>query len=355
VWDDDDIARAHAVYAAADRQGRRYAVTWPLPEMTASLRTPSSTYDERLYVAEGGGEVLGTARLSLPLTDNLHLAEMAVHVRPDRRRRGVGTRLAAHLRAQAEQADRRLAGAWVAGRQLRPDGSELDGSELDGSELDGSELDGPELSGDAFARACGLTLRNTDLHRVLSLPVDDELLDALAAEITPHHADYRLVSFTGPCPDEYVAAYCRLKAAMLTEAPMGDVEMDPEIWDERRLREEEDELAAMRRLRSTVLALDPDGEVAGFNELLYSEHDPGRIWNWDTLVVRAHRGHRLGMAVKIANLRAVPPAHPEAFEVHTHNAAQNGPMVAVNDRLGFVPVERMGEWQGPVAGLPAGP
>ena len=37
--------------------------------------------------------------------------------------------------------------------------------------------------------------------------------------------------------------------------------------------------------------------------------------------------------------------------MHTHNAAQNGPMIAVNDTLGFFAVEEVGEWQGDVAGL----
>ncbi len=40
--------------------------------------------------------------------------------------------------------------------------------------------------------------------------------------------------------------------------------------------------------------------------------------------------------------------------MHTHNAVQNGPMVAVNDALGFVPVEQVGEWQGDVTKLPGG-
>ena len=77
---------------------------------------------------------------------------------------------------------------------------------------------------------------------MLELPVDEAFLDRLAAEAAPHHQGYRIVGFAGACPDEYVAAYCALKAAMLTEAPMGDLEMDPEVWDEARLREEEAEL-----------------------------------------------------------------------------------------------------------------
>jgi hypothetical protein len=56
------------------------------------------------------------------------------------------------------------------------------------------------------------------------------------------------------------------------------------------------------------------------------------------LVRRDHRGHRLGTAVKIANLRALQQACPEATEVKTQNAETNAWMVGINVRLGFRPV-----------------
>lgn len=52
-----------------------------------------------------------------------------------------------------------------------------------------------------------------------------------------------------------------------------------------------------------------------------------------------HRGHRLGMAVKIANLRAVAGLAPTREFVTTVNADTNPWMVEINRRLGFRPVE----------------
>jgi RimJ/RimL family protein N-acetyltransferase len=49
----------------------------------------------------------------------------------------------------------------------------------------------------------------------------------------------------------------------------------------------------------------------------------------------AHRGHRLGLAVKIANLEALARRAPAARLIVTGNAAVNAPMIAVNDMLGF--------------------
>ena len=336
VSSDDDIARFHTVDVAASRHGRPYATCMPLAEMTAAFRARSISMRRVLLAIEEDGRFVGAARIELPLMDNASLGEVDLRVHPEARRRGVGTALAARVRVELEQADRSLVSAWVPGDQLRPDGSCSSVADL----------------GAGFARRWGLTLRNTDVHRVLELPVDESDLDRLAADAAAHHAGYRIVAFTGACPDEHVDAYCRLKTAMIIEAPMGEVEMEPERWDEARLREEEAELADMRRTRFSAFALTPAGEVAGFNELLHAAHDVGNAYNWDTLVVPAHRGHRLGMALKVANLRRLQAEYPDARRVHTHNAAQNAPMVAVNDAVGFFPVERVGEWQGPTGALP---
>jgi hypothetical protein len=57
-----------------------------------------------------------------------------------------------------------------------------------------------------------------------------------------------------------------------------------------------------------------------------------------TLVRRDHRGHRLGSAVKVANLEALQRDRPDVTTVETQNAEQNPWMVSINERLGFEPV-----------------
>ena len=50
---------------------------------------------------------------------------------------------------------------------------------------------------------------------------------------------------------------------------------------------------------------------------------------------RAHRGHRLGMAVKVANLRELQQAHPERTTVSTGNDAHQLVHGRINVELGF--------------------
>jgi RimJ/RimL family protein N-acetyltransferase len=93
------------------------------------------------------------------------------------------------------------------------------------------------------------------------------------------------------------------------------------------------------------VALDKTGAVVAYTDIATTVHEPDRAYQWGTLVRRDARGHRLGLAVKVANLRLLQDSCPELRRLTTYNAEVNARMVEVNDRLGFVPVARLGEFQ----------
>ncbi len=112
------------------------------------------------------------------------------------------------------------------------------------------------------------------------------------------------------------------------------------MWQER-----EAQLHAARRLRSSVLALDGDWLVVGYSDLSIPLDDPQHIHQWGTIVLRDHRGHRLGLALKARNLLEVQREYPGRTALHTANAEVNAAMVGINERLGFRPVELYPEFQ----------
>lgn len=65
----------------------------------------------------------------------------------------------------------------------------------------------------------------------------------------------------------------------------------------------------------------------------------------DTLVAAEHRGHGLGLRVKLANLDALAARNPALRRIHTQNAQENGPMLAINDALGYRSEGAAGVWQ----------
>ena len=72
---------------------------------------------------------------------------------------------------------------------------------------------------------------------------------------------------------------------------------------------------------------------------------PGFGGQYDTSVVRAHRGHRLGLLLKIEMLRWLGDAEPQLRVLDTWNAATNSHMIAVNERLGYSVIGEGLEWQ----------
>jgi GNAT superfamily N-acetyltransferase len=124
------------------------------------------------------------------------------------------------------------------------------------------------------------------------------------------------------------------------------VEFEQEKWDVQRLRENETRAREQGRTVYTTVAVAPDGTLAAHTQAGVRGGDSDRAFQWDTLVLPEHRGHRLGLAVKAANMRALTAAHPGANRIDTWNAEQNGPMVAVNIDLGFEIIEYAQEWQG---------
>ena len=71
---------------------------------------------------------------------------------------------------------------------------------------------------------------------------------------------------------------------------------------------------------------------------------PGTAIQTDTLVLREHRGHALGLAMKVANLGALQREKPGLRFVRTWNADTNTHMIAINRQLGFRIVGWSREW-----------
>jgi GNAT superfamily N-acetyltransferase len=329
--DDAEFAAFHAAYAAASDFERPHADTWSLAEFVVPFRRTSSAVEHYGLIADEAGDVVGVAVIELPLTENLELGLAAVFVPPEHRRRGIGTALARQVATDLRQRGR---SSWMC-------------------QIPGRRCDQPDdtvVPGEAFAARLGMTLRQWELQRWLALPAPTERLEALASQAVDKHRDYRLVRWVNACPDEYVEAYCRLKSAMVDEMPTGELELETEVWDEARLRDTEAQQDAQQRDRYLHVAVAPDGSIAGHTELVVPKHDPDVVYQWDTLVLPEHRGHRLGLALKVANLAWVQATHPERRSLRTWNAESNGPMIAVNDALGFEAVEYEGRWQGEVPG-----
>lgn len=323
VHDDAVLAAWHGVAWRADRHDRgENATTWTLPELTAQLRSGRRSRSTAAYVGTVDGTAVAFGVTVLPMLDNTGTAEVAVAIDPPARRRGHGSAMLAHLLAEVGAQGRTTVHAevdwpWSAA----PDGTGTPGVE--------------------FARRHGFALGNLEVMRVLRLPVPDDVLDAL----DPGLGQYAVRSWVGPVPEDLLQAWAEMDASLSTEAPTGDLQVEAQVADTAAVREGEQLLVAQGRTAYRAVAVAPDGTAVGYTEVVTTVHEPGRAYQWGTLVHGDHRGHRLGLALKVAALRLLQSSEDPAGPVDhvlTWNAESNAHMVGVNERLGFVPVERCG-------------
>jgi GNAT superfamily N-acetyltransferase len=239
--------------------------------------------------------------------ENVTLARVIVQVPPARRRAGTGSALLAHCAGRARRAGR---------------------ARLGGEARDGSP-------GAAFAQAAGAQAGIAEVIRILdigsSLPAR---LGRLRAEAQAKAAGYSLLSWLGATPGEYLEGVARLSNAM-TDAPR-DEGVEATRWDGPRVAElEEHALAHGLRFLTVAARHDGTGELAALTQVCTDDGTPGWAFQQLTAVSKEHRGHRLGLLVKVANLEQLTSGDPGIRRILTGNAAANRHMIAINELLGF--------------------
>jgi GNAT superfamily N-acetyltransferase len=326
--DPDDAASFDAWYAVlrvTDEERWPRIPGWSRREIHAmASHAGGATEYQCLAATDETGATVGIGLFELARRDNLRRTSLDVRVLPGYRRRGTGTAIVA-------EAERRNA---AEGRSMVNGFCEVP------TDMLASDPSAP------FARRLGFAPTQTAHRRHLSLPPDATRLAPRRAEVAVAAVGYRIFTFATPWPIEYLDDQCELRRRMSTDAPSGDAHEDEESWDAARVEEADDLLAAQGLTRLAAVAEHIDsGRLVAFTELALPGQRPTEAWQWATLVRREHRGHRLGLAVKLANLDYLATVFPEARLVITGNAQENAPMIAVNEMLGFEVAATATFWQ----------
>lgn len=323
VNDDVQFRDLYSTMLAALEHGRPNAPMWSEREAAVMFRSPDLSEEWHAIAAYEGSEMVGAAELVFPLLDNATMAFLGAFVAPLHRRQGIGSALVGHCLHLAEKNGRTVL--------------------LGEANLPMRERDTHPYA--TFAVKNGFALANVEVRRDLPLPVSDATLAGWQSEAAPHHAAYRLETFVNELPDELLESFCYLTNQLAVDAPTGDVELEAEGLTPEAMKARQAKSKAQGRSVFETLALDSTGEVVAHSTLAVSADRPGTVFQWGTIVHRAHRGHRLGLAVKAKNLAAMQAAFPDQHRVVTCNSEHNDHMLAINITMGFEPVELAAEFQ----------
>jgi GNAT superfamily N-acetyltransferase len=284
-------------------------------------------HPEAWLARDGSGQVRGWYLLTLPERENTHLAYIDALVAPACRRRGFGTGLVRRAAAQAHERGRRLLAAEA--REGAPAAK--------------------------FWPALGGIPGIAEADRLLRLDaIPDGRLARLRSLARSAAQGYSLLTWEGRIPERHHPAVASLNQAA-EDAPR-DEGHEGQRWDAARVREGEQRVAAQGLRYYTVAARhDSTGELAGMTQLGVDPFTPGWGFQEITVVARPHRGHRLGLLVKVAMLDLLADREPLVKRILTGNADANEHMIAINAELGFQVIDHWRSWELPVASVLAPP
>ena len=303
--DDGALEEWHGVLHAVERD------TWPdragfsLRDIRAFARH-SGRYRrfDLLAAGEPGGPVIGVGMMEVPLRDNLHSAEITVAVHPGHRRRGAGTAIVQRMAAMGAADGRSTLNAIVdvplAVAETHP--------------------------GAAFARRVGLRGHAAGNQRHLMVPMPaarvEELRGVVESARTQPPTAASPSRRRGPrssCPTTAsCCGACRRTSRRATATRRRRYGTRQRIREYDQLLEER----GVWKLAAVARHVD-SGHLVAFSELLLSPDAPTEAWQLATLVHPEHRGHRLGLAVKLANVEALARCGALVRRIVTGNAAVN--------------------------------
>ena len=293
---------------------------------------------KRLFVARTDGRIIARGAMETVADPANEFAWLEAQVLPAWRRQGVGTALFDRLEGLAVREGRTSHVVYT----VSPDAP---GKRLPAPTGFGSvPLENPEVR---FLLGRGYRLEQVDRGSRLPLPVADGVLEQHLSGAAAHAgADYDVLTWLGAAPPEWRDDLAALYTRMSTDAPTAGLEEPEDVWTLERLLEQEAERAASPRTTLTAVAVHrPSGRLVGYTELSAPPELGRAVSQEDTLVLREHRGHRLGMLLKAANLLQLARVRPGHPAVTTFNAEENRHMLAVNEALGFAPMGYEGAWK----------
>lgn len=297
----------------------------------------------RHFVARADGAIVGRAILGWPTAAGAVQARVNVDVLPEHRGVGVGSALLETVESVAAGLSRYV----------------LQCDQPHGPRPGGGRIASPTGWGDLPADDVGVRFALRHGYELEMVARISQLNPGATVESARGHlqtaqehagSDYRLVTWRGPTPDDRLDDMAALRSGMSTDAPMAGMEVAPDPWDAERVRAHGVRQLATGRILLTAAAEHvPSGRFVAYTEIEVDPGDAPAAVQEGTLVLRSHRGNRLGMLLKAANILHLLDVSPSVRVLTTFNAEENRSMLDVNEALGFIAIAYEGNWQKRVA------
>ena len=297
----------------------------PVPafaEYAGQLRNPQSILGpRRLWLVRDAvvGTVVGLAAAVFPEDENAHMSVVHVKVKPQHRRKGIGTEM-----------------FRTALPVVRASGRELIGSEGLKAGADGEKW----ACAHGFSRVSDLILQRLHIEASAQQWRHRRLPDGF-------HTRF----WAGALPEDMISS-C---AAVLTHGNVGAIERAARReleWSPDRLRRFELEMRESGNELWTVAAIrDDDSSAAAVTMVAVPVRMSEYCFQQDTVVLPELRRQGLATSVKSAVIGELATRRPDVKQVFTHIDHRNEAMLRTNERLGFRADDRVARFEATVEEL----
>lgn len=294
----------------------------PFEQRMADWRNIPEHHIIRRWILREDGDIVAVAVVFMERHEDLNNGFARIHVRPDRRKRGLAKMIATPAFDAIEEGGR---------KSLITD--TRDGAPWE-SKL--AELGLKNAFQDKRSR-----LRIADL--------DWDLMDEWVERASQRASGYELLFLASPIPEEHLERWCEVLRVMET-SPREDLEFEFTTWTPEKWRDtEEKNTRSGNRIMGYVAVDEATGDFVGLSEIIVQSHQPDLAWQGDTGVHPDHRNKGLGRWLKAATIQRVLDEHPEIERVDTFNAGSNEAMLNINIEMGYKPILITNAWQGDLA------
>lgn len=311
-----------------------------------------------LLTARWQGRLVGRAEVRLPLIVDTRNALIFLAVDPDYETGGVGSELLAAAESVAQSEARRV----MVIHSEHPGPQDIQGDGRIGSATGTLPIVDPEAWISAadgsgrlpvanrqtrFATRFGYELQTvSDVSRIL-LPLDPQDHVRLNAEVHAHPGagDYQIHTWLGSAPQVWLDSLARLHERIPSDSFVPPRLWAEEPWDADRVRRTE----ALRAENGDISLMSvvehvPTGELVGMTEVVLPGAEASIGFQDETVVLRDHRGRRLGLRLKLANLATLEQRMPNVHSIYVWAHSGNLRMNWVNRRLGAQILGRSAVW-----------
>lgn len=289
-----------------------------------------------VLVGRKNGEIVGRAGIAMPLDDNTELAHVTLDILPEAEGLGLGRQLLEAAETFVKGENRRI--VVVETNHAAAALGNVEADPITATHGTGVLPLGNRQA--RFAYSAGYDLDQVEQFSSCALPLDKALVADLSAQgVAAHERAYAVHQWLDACPEQWASEIARLEQSQ----GAGDVD---EPWDVAKLRQAE-ELSAASGRRSIVTAAEflETGKLVAFTSISLLGKESSVAFQDDTVVEVDHRGKKVGLSIKVANMELLMREFPQAKTIYTWNAPENSHLLEVNAQLGFVSAGVTGQWR----------